>query len=169
MSLFDPSEWRLTVDTLEAVVKGAYRERAHLVAFLTALYPASIGHIDSTTPDWPVVTVQTPAGQMSWHIAPEDADLFAHLDPKDPCFAWDGHSTDEKYARLRQLTSDVHTAVNTPGKAAAPAAPQEGQERALAGEDGPQEHPQPPEDPGPATGPQTAADGPQEPAAAKEG
>lgn len=82
-----------------------YRERAHLVAHLASLYPATIGHTDPDEPRWNVVTIETPAGQTSWHIADADADLFDHLWWPGPDDApWDGHTTDEKYARLRKLT-----------------------------------------------------------------
>lgn len=82
---------------------GAYRERAQLVAHLAALHPSHIGPTDPTCPDWAVVIVETPAGQMSWHIAPRDMDLFRHVPTTTDERAWDGHTTDEKYERLRQL------------------------------------------------------------------
>lgn len=82
-----------------------YRERAHLVALLAALYPSHIGYTDPDEPDWPVVIIETPNGQMSWHIAPDDVDLFTHVRPTDrACRGWDGHTTEEKYDRIRLLT-----------------------------------------------------------------
>ncbi|MFB7739560.1 hypothetical protein ACFC08_35475 [Streptomyces sp. NPDC056112] len=80
-----------------------YRERAHLVAHLAALYPSTIGLTDPSEADWAVVTVNTPEGQMCWHISPNDYDLFEHV-PRSLDAAWDGHTTEEKYARL-----DAHT------------------------------------------------------------
>jgi hypothetical protein len=50
---------------------------------------------------WQVVYVETPEGQLSWHISPDEAHLIAHL-PERPQ-PWDGHTTSEKYARLRRL------------------------------------------------------------------
>lgn len=85
-------------DPLSAV----YRERAHLVAHLAAVYPSRLG-TDPAEPDWPVLYVDTPEGQLSWHIAPSDLELFAHV-PRDDGAVWDGHSTEEKYRRL-----DAHT------------------------------------------------------------
>ncbi|MEW1630791.1 hypothetical protein AB0387_25955 [Streptomyces sp. NPDC089173] len=101
----------LTSDALDALYKRAeaadavYRERAHLVALLAALHPSYIGRTDPSAPDWAVVIIETPAGQMSWHIAPRDMDLFTHVQPVNRiCRGWDGHTTDEKYQRMRDLT-----------------------------------------------------------------
>lgn len=87
---------------------GVYRERAHLVAHLAALYPSVIGYNDPAEPGWLVVYVKTPEGQLSWHISESDADLFGHVtfgNLVTPQVTWDGHTTDEKYARLRRLTA----------------------------------------------------------------
>jgi hypothetical protein len=95
---------------------GAYRERAHLVALLAALHPSHIGYTDPAAIDWLVVTIETPTGQMSWHIAERDRDLFEHVRLVPAVHnVWDGHTTEEKYARLRRLTTD-------PGRADATAA-----------------------------------------------
>jgi hypothetical protein len=89
----------------EAALSATYRERAHLVALLAALHPSHIGHTDPAAPKWAVVTIETPAGQMTWHIAERDMDLFTHVQPTTRiCRGWDGHTTDEKYARMRDLT-----------------------------------------------------------------
>ena len=92
-----------------AALDAAYRERAHLLALLAAWQPAHIGHTDPAASDWAVLTVELPTGQACWHIAPADMDLFAHVQPK-PRHArgWDGHSTEEKYARVRQLVAELH-------------------------------------------------------------
>lgn len=81
-----------------------YRERAHLVAHLASIYPSTIGPHDPNWPEWSVVIVETPQGQMSWHVAPADLGLFRHVRPSE-ANTWDGHSTEEKYARLRRLTT----------------------------------------------------------------
>ncbi len=86
-----------------------YRERAHLVAHLAAVYRSALVYgADPEYPDWPIVFIHTGAGQLSWHISPEDEDLFGHVEvsvhPNEPAWArWDGHSTDEKYERLQGL------------------------------------------------------------------
>jgi hypothetical protein len=89
-----------------------YRERAHLVAFLASLYPSVIANDDPQAPDWPVVYILTPSGQLSWHISPDDEDLFGHVPhpkakPGKPIL-WDGHSTQQKYERLAQLARGTH-------------------------------------------------------------
>lgn len=82
---------------------AVYRERAHLVAHLAAVYPSCIGYTDPSEPDWAVVTVSLPTGQACWHVAPDDMDLFGHV-AATGAELWDGHSTAEKYERL-----DAHT------------------------------------------------------------
>ena len=82
---------------------SVYRERAHLVAHLAAVYPSCIGYTDPAEPDWAVVTINLPTGQVTWHVAPDDMDLFGHVAATGTDL-FDGHSTEEKYARL-----DAHT------------------------------------------------------------
>lgn len=50
-------------------------------------YPVGIA-IDPAVPAWPVVYIELPTGQVSWHMP-------AHPTP------FDGHSTPEKYARIK--------------------------------------------------------------------
>jgi len=85
---------------------GVYRERAHLVAFLATLFPSVCAYSDPAEPDWLVVYVSSPMGQLSWHISPADRDLFGHVPrvPWDhPAAQWDGHTTAEKYGRLARM------------------------------------------------------------------
>lgn len=81
-----------------------YRERAHLVAHLSTVYPSVGCYNDSDEPGWLVVFIETPVGQMSWNIAPDDTDLFEGICIVDK-YEWDGHSTDEKYRKLQNFTS----------------------------------------------------------------
>ena len=85
----------------------AYRERNALVAALIRSngYPAEVVMAPDTE-GWWIVYVETPAGQLSWHISPDDMDLFsdwpvAFGSRPSP---WDGHTTEEKYQRLARLT-----------------------------------------------------------------
>lgn len=95
---------------------SVYRERSHLVAYLAATYPSHIGYTDPSEPDWAVVIIDTPTGQMSWHVSPDDTDLFALVRPTSTGdLGWDGHTTEEKYERMRQLiglreTSEIRIA-----------------------------------------------------------
>ncbi len=52
-------------------------------------YPAGV-RIDPAEPEWPVVYIELPTGQCSWHM------------PQHP-ETWDGHDTDEKYRRVREF------------------------------------------------------------------
>jgi hypothetical protein len=106
-----------------------YRERAHLVAHLARTHEAHWS-VDPDEPDWPVICVHTPAGQLAWHIAASDLDLFPPGLPTRPS-DWDGHSTAEKYTRLGELdtippaaasagdllTADEHRAIDLLGRA----------------------------------------------------
>lgn len=95
----------MATEAEQAAVDAVYRERAQLVALLAALWPSTWG-IDPEWTDWHVVYVQTPAGQLSWHISPDDRELFGHvLGPADT--AWDGHTTAEKYQRVRDLVAQL--------------------------------------------------------------
>lgn len=88
-----------------------YRERAHLVAMLARMaqrsgYATARAHTDAASPDWSVIYIDTPEGQMSWHLSPDDLDLFPHVpvvEPDDDRVRWDGHTTEEKYDRLARL------------------------------------------------------------------
>lgn len=93
-----------TAATSSAVDKiSIYRERAHLVAFLTTLYPSVGSYNDPEEPEYCVVYVESPVGQMSWHIHPDDMDLFEGLRIVQS-HNWDGHTTEEKYRKLQNFT-----------------------------------------------------------------
>ncbi len=49
---------------------------------------------------WPVICIELPTGQVTWHVALDDAESLGltRLKVVDP--RWDGHSTKEKYQRL---------------------------------------------------------------------
>lgn len=50
---------------------------------------------DAEEPDWPVLVIDTPGGQVSWHLKSDEARGFGQYPGE-----WDGHTTEEKYARL---------------------------------------------------------------------
>ncbi len=76
-----------------------YRERACLTSFLSKIYPSRLSYSDPDEPEWAVLYVYSPEGQLSWHISPDDMDLFGHLVVVEGV-EWDGHTTEEKYERL---------------------------------------------------------------------
>lgn len=87
---------------------AVYQERNRLVALLARIYPSGISRtdIEGWDPDWHnVVYIDTPMGQMSWHYHTRDAWMFSGLD----FYAgqWDGHSTEEKYNRMRSLVETL--------------------------------------------------------------
>jgi hypothetical protein len=75
-----------------------YRERAILTSHLSKIYPSTIFPSDADEPEWNVLTVMGPTGQMTWHISPDDMDLYGHVERRH--VLWDGHTTEEKYERM---------------------------------------------------------------------
>ena len=82
---------------------SVYRERAHLVSFLTTVYPSVGCYNDPGYPEYLVVYVETPVGQMSWQVHPDDVGLFEGLCIV-PDHVWDGHTTSDKYQRLERFS-----------------------------------------------------------------
>lgn len=90
------------VDELRGREDAAYEERSKVVALLASLFPSGIAKtaISGWHPEWHgCVYVDLPTGQASWHYHESHAHLFAHLPPYGGVY--DGHSTDEKYDRVR--------------------------------------------------------------------
>lgn len=88
----------------EAAKDGAYLERNRLVALLAKLFPSGIKRtaIEGWSEDWHgCVFIDLPNGQASWHYHDSQAFLFDGLPPYSG--DWDGHTTDEKYARIASL------------------------------------------------------------------
>lgn len=82
-----------------------YRERAMLIAALARHYPGAVmSRNDNREPDWWVIYIETPAGQLSWYIHGDDFELFPWVPVVEPDeVTWDGHSTEVKHERLRSL------------------------------------------------------------------
>jgi len=93
----------------------AYAERNKVVAALAHVCFGALGHPTKVTDDqtqeegWrTVLFIQLPTGQVSWHFHDSERELLKNL-PHDPeglfytvdhPTVWDGHTTEEKYARL---------------------------------------------------------------------
>lgn len=90
----------------QAAKNAAYRERDQLVALISSIWPSWLGRHEGEWQDaWRnIVYVQTPAGQLSWHIHDSEMPLFDHL-AFDASKPWDGHTTEEKYERIRKLVT----------------------------------------------------------------
>lgn len=93
---------------VEAERDAAYRERAHLTAWLATTHPAVITPApDIDEPGWQILYLAAGGRQLSWHIAPRDADLYTHVEhvpADDPRAQWDGHTTEQKYQAIRAMT-----------------------------------------------------------------
>ena len=101
----------------------AYWERNQLVAALSKLYPAWLARHPEEDKEWEsewrwIVFVEIPTRelemkymqggfmvkhkrQLAWHIHDSDLQYFNHLPAR--VNTWDGHSTQEKYRRLRHI------------------------------------------------------------------
>ena len=82
---------------------SVYEERDRLVAALSKCYSSHLAR--HSWPDWEddwrnIVCVHLPTGQAAWHIHDSELDMFEHLAASDAACFYDGHSTEEKYARL---------------------------------------------------------------------
>jgi hypothetical protein len=101
--------FRKLSDNLSLVEKDkdlAYRERNKLVAILTKFFPSFLAkeadnYLNFYNIHW-IVYIETPQGQLSWHIPDLDLFLFDGVERRDT-YVWDGHSTEEKYERLLHL------------------------------------------------------------------
>lgn len=81
-----------------------YRERAHLLGGYVAMFGGVFSHSDPELPGWPVLYIESPKGQLSWHIHPEDQNIFEGLKVTTvDDYPWDGHNTEEKYLRIEAL------------------------------------------------------------------
>lgn len=102
----------------------AYWERNQLVRALSVLFPAWLEKHPESDKDWDddwrtIVFIEIPTEeltnkyvqggfdlnykrQLSWHLHDSDVDWFSHLEMREGN-SWDGHTTEEKYSRLRKL------------------------------------------------------------------
>ncbi|WP_018683674.1 hypothetical protein [Actinokineospora enzanensis] len=94
----------------DASIRELYRDRAHVVALLAAMYPA---HIETDpAPPAPevamVVVIDTITGQLSWHVHRDDMDLFGWLPRR--AREWDGHDAATRHERIHREIArlDLH-------------------------------------------------------------
>ena len=102
-----------------ASLNEIYAERNQLVAcFARACHllgmRAWLGTdpIAAEDPEWgPVVFVELPTGQVSWHIRSDERPMFSFLMEPPPDAAgvpaWDGHSNGEKFLRLMEWKDEA--------------------------------------------------------------
>lgn len=95
------------LDRLSAV----YRERAEVVAALAGLARVAGWHVwvgddDALMDDWPVLYIETPVGQCSWHYNSRDAELIERF--RDAARGqWDGSQGSTKSERLQAISGMV--------------------------------------------------------------
>jgi hypothetical protein len=93
----------------EKGIAAVYYDRNLLALALADLMAADTSsdtdagwYLDPHTDGWPVVWVDLPVGQASWHVPPERRSLLERstLDHDIPAGGWDRHTRDEKNDRL---------------------------------------------------------------------
>lgn len=85
-----------------------YTERAELIGFIASLYPSVMAKPNDAEVGFTyAVYIETPRGQLSWHIA--DGDLIHFLDlPIVDENPWDGSDKFTTYLRLFDLKIENH-------------------------------------------------------------
>lgn len=111
------------MDELEKSKNNAYWERNQLVAALSKVLPAYLSKHPDQDQEWEddwrtIVVIEIPGHlstdfdgqdqmrdyQLTWHIHDHDIPMFDHLEYAEQL--WDGHTTEEKYRRLRTLATN---------------------------------------------------------------
>lgn len=84
----------------------ADRNRAvMLAAYLAVLKGLSVGvRYDDDAAHYFVLSIELPTGQVAWHI-PEDERIGVWKEGRE----WDGHTNDEKAARIREFITGWRT------------------------------------------------------------
>lgn len=98
--------WPQSLGTVgrKQTMDNIYTERNRLVALLASEWPSLIAP-DPEDPDYHIVYISIPTGQVSWHIPHHDIHMFRDVKKaKSNQGLWDGHSTEEKHDRIRILT-----------------------------------------------------------------
>jgi hypothetical protein len=99
----EPTVQRLVGEHAEALA-AAYRERNHLAAWLAALHPSVIAPAPDAGDGWHRLFLRAGGWQFTWPVAPADLMLFDHVKrvpAGDARARWDGHTTAQKYLRIR--------------------------------------------------------------------
>jgi hypothetical protein len=88
-------------------VDAVYRERNAVVAALIRTNDWPAWYVAAPDADgWFIVYAESDEGQVSWHIGPQDIDLFSGWMSAGARAGWDGwdrHTTEEKYHRIAAL------------------------------------------------------------------
>ena len=96
------------MDKSTQIMAKIYEDRNH-VALLAAELARMCGYkvtvsVDPDEPDWPVLYIELPTGQISWHMQKNKItnclERFPHKKTN-----WDGHTTRQKNKRIREFLS----------------------------------------------------------------
>lgn len=108
MTTTNPAEYMDELRTARQQKDEAYRERDACVAMLARMAlmlgwrAGTLKHEGEWEEDWrTIVFVDTPTGQLSWHFHDSEKPLVKGL--TEYPFLWDGHTSEEKYGRMRNL------------------------------------------------------------------
>ncbi|MCT9003577.1 hypothetical protein [Streptomyces rhizosphaerihabitans] len=103
------SMMRRLAEEHEAALGSVLRERNHLAAWLAAFHPSVLAAAPDAGVGWRRLFLRAGGWQFTWPIPPADLSLFDHVrrvPVGDARARFDGHTTDQKYLRIR-----THTAV----------------------------------------------------------
>ncbi len=112
------------IDELVQQKDMAYSERDRCVAAIAALavrlnWSVWLGRHEASDKSWDhdwrtIVFMNLPSGQVSWHIHDSELPWFDFV-PMIPERPWDGHTTQQKYARLAKLGEKAEPYPPKPG------------------------------------------------------
>lgn len=95
-----------------ADINEIYTER-NIAAGLAVSMAVKLGydinnHVDPEEPDWIVVFITLPTGQVSWHIPREEYwRYFPGYTPVRGRNPWDGHTTEQKNERIAAYAKGI--------------------------------------------------------------
>ncbi len=114
-------DWQAKLAEVGAAKDAAYAERNQCVALIAKLALARgwqvwRGEHDPNAADWEadwrnIVFIELPTGQVSWHVHDSEMPNFAWIPLGST--PWDGHTTREKYDRMRAW--EAHAPMATMG------------------------------------------------------
>ena len=92
--------------TQSSTLDDAYFDRNQAVMALAKLarqqgYKTGV-HVDPNEPEWPVLMIDLPSGQVGWHLPKQE--LLGQW--PEYAQAWDGHDLEEKRRRMAGFIAD---------------------------------------------------------------
>jgi hypothetical protein len=101
---------RRPADEHAAALGAVIRERNHLAAWLAALHPSVLAPAPDVGQGWHRLFLRAGGWQFTWPVRPADLSLFDHVQrvpAGDARARWDGHTTAQKYLRIRTHTAEL--------------------------------------------------------------